>query len=527
MKPRLLSILVLLGALGANPSADAADALTNGDVVALVKAGLGAAVVVAKVRTSAAEFDTSPAALQVLKANGVPDEVVLAMIEAGSKAVAPATEPTEMRPIRLKDELSSSFQRLQNAVVTVWSEFGHGTGFFVEDQGLVVTNQHVVGPSQYFAVQFDDTRKVAARLLAADPTRDVAVLWVNRSAFPDAIAATVAHAVSGAAAVEEGERVFTIGSPLSQRKILTTGVVSKIEARAIISDVNINPGNSGGPLFNSIGEVVGITTFGEGSGRVGPGVSGIVRIEQAATILDEARKKISDETVPSAEFLPVEPREPFPIDAIKAAGRLDKFDMRPYSFNAGSYDISLVTPILAAREGGGQRAAAKEKEKRTKHEDAQFDPMADLFSWAEYVGELKPVVTIRATPKLAETFMSGLGRGLAAASGARYLGAAKMRFKTDFYRMRVRCGVKEIAPIHPAKIAHVVNVRNPFVNATDATYEGLYTYPVDAFSPECGMVTLELMSEKDPSKPTIKVLDKKTVDAIWNDFGAWRDSRQK
>jgi S1-C subfamily serine protease len=495
------------------------DSLKNSDVVALIKSGLGSTIVIAKIKSTTTEFDTSPAALQNLKASDVPDDVILAMIEASATA-APVIQA---KPARLKDDLSSYFQRLQNTVVTVWSEFGHGTGFFVDSQGLVMTNQHVVGPSEYLSVQFDDKRKVPARLMAADASKDVAVLWIDLSQFPEAIVAPLAESTPQSQAVEEGERVFTIGSPLSQRKILTTGVVSKIESRAIISDININPGNSGGPLFNSLGQVVGITTFGE-SERSGPGVSGIVRIEQAMPVLDEARKKMSGMTPPPPQLLPVEPREPFPIEAVKAAGKIEKFETKPYFFNAGDYEVAIVTPLLSARQGGGQREAAKEKQKRTKKADDQFDPLADLFSWAEYVGELRPVVTIRATPKLAETFWSGFGRGMAAAGGAHYLGPAKMRFKADFYRMRLRCGEKEIVPIHPAKIARLVNVKNPFINATDATYEGFYTYPVEAFNPDCGTVTLELVSEKDPSKTVTKVLDKKTVDAVWSDFAPWRDS---
>src|SRR5216684_8411979 len=166
-------------------------------------------------------------------------------------------------PGRKVDEMTTLFQKYQNAVVTVWSEIGGGTGFCVDKAGLIITNQHVIGPSALISVQFDPKRKVSATVLAFDPEKDVAVLWANPLAFPEMIAAPIAKPESGKESVIEGERVFTIGSPLSQRKILTSGMASKVESRAIISDININPGNSGGPLFSSVGEVVGITTFGE------------------------------------------------------------------------------------------------------------------------------------------------------------------------------------------------------------------------------------------------------------------------
>src|SRR5208283_1164960 len=121
----------------------------------------------------------------------------------------------------------------------------------------------------------------------------------------------------GKEAVIEGERVFTIGSPLSQRKILTSGIVSKIEERAIISDININHGNSGGPLFNSNGVVVGITTFGDTSARGGPGISGIVRIEEAFPLIEKAKNAMASSPKPSDELLPSEPTDRFPIAALK------------------------------------------------------------------------------------------------------------------------------------------------------------------------------------------------------------------
>ncbi len=484
--------------------------LKNGDVVGLIKAGLSPTVINAKIMSTTSSFDTSPAALQELKAAGVPDEVIVTMLQA-------PTSPSPTARTRVKDEMSTHFQRLQNSVLTVWSETGHGTGFIVDAKGLIVTNHHVVGPSRYIAVQFDEKHKIAAVLLASDPSRDVAVLWADTSVFPMAIAAPLAATFPG---VEEGERVFTIGSPLSQRKILTSGVASKLEARAILSDVNINPGNSGGPLFNSLGEVVGITTFGDFTSR-GPGVSGIVRLEEALPLIEKARAQMADRQPPPGEWLPVEPTEPFPLETIKAA-RAQKLDVKPYVFGAGDYDMGVLTPVFLYRADEGEREAVKSKQKRTKQQDEAFDPSANLYNWAEYAGHYQAVVTIRATPKLRETFWSSMGRGLAAAGGAYHLGQANMKFKTDFLRMDLFCGQKLIAPIHPAKIAHVIDVRNAYIKATDATYEGLYTYPVDAFSPDCGVTMLKLYSEKKPGDPTVKVLESKTVARVWADFEGWR-----
>jgi len=430
-------------------------------------------------------------------------------------------------PSRKVDELTTLFQKYQNAVVTVWSEVGSGTGFCVDKAGLIVTNQHVIGPSALISVQFDAKRKVSATVLAFNPEKDVAVLWANPSAFPEMIVAPIAKSETGKESVIEGERVFTIGSPLSQRKILTSGMASKVEARAIISDININHGNSGGPLFNSVGEVVGITTFRE---SVGPGVAGIVRIEEALPILDQARKKMSDGALPSARYLPVEPTDTYPLDTLKETISAEKFNRHPYLFSESGFDVAMVTPVLKYRmEAEVQLAAAKEKGKRTKKHEAAvqntFEPLRDLRGWAEYAGEYKAVLMVQAAPQLRETFMSALGRGLAS-SGGGYGGPAHLKYKTDFYRMRLLCGGKEVEPIHPGKAATVVSAHNAFVNVTDATYVGIYSYPADALQPSCGEVVLELYSEKEPDKPNRKVLDSKAVERIWADFQPYFAQRQ-
>jgi len=165
--------------LAATLGAQEPQVLTNEDILGLVKAGLGSTLIATKIASSPCRFDTSPGALQQLKGAGVPDDVLMAMVQA------PA--PTAAAPRgRIKDEMTVHFQRLQNTVLTVWSETGHGTGFIVDPQGLILTNHHVLGPSEYIAVQFDSARKVRAVRLETDPLKDVAVIWADLRAMPEA-----------------------------------------------------------------------------------------------------------------------------------------------------------------------------------------------------------------------------------------------------------------------------------------------------------------------------------------------------
>jgi S1-C subfamily serine protease len=206
---------------------------------------------------------------------------------------------SELTSTPVVDNLALVYKKYRNSVVTILAEYGpaKGTGFIIDASGLILTNQHVVRTSQWIAVQADDEHRLPATLLAADSEKDVAVLWINPAKVPDIAPLTLLPA--GGEPAVEGERVFTIGSPLHQSKIMTTGIVSKVEKRAIISDVNINHGNSGGPLFNSQGVVIGITTFGDLTRQGGPGISGIVRIEQTRDVVAEAKAKMSSTPRPA------------------------------------------------------------------------------------------------------------------------------------------------------------------------------------------------------------------------------------
>src|SRR6266481_4398698 len=420
------------------------------------------------------------------------------------------------------NDLTEHFKRLKNTVVTVRSESGHGTGFFVDAKGLILTNQHVVGNSEYLAVQFDRTHKIAAKLIAADPQKDVALLSVNMAALPNASPAPLYRAGVGRTPVQEGERVFTIGSPLSLDKIITTGIVSKVEQHTIMSDININPGNSGGPLFNGAGQVIGLTTFGTRA-EGGPGVSGTVRIEEALALLEQNRAKAAG-TPPPAALLPVEPLTPYPAGGLKAALQGEKFDPKPYYMNAGDFEVALSTPPFDYREKEEDRLRAERTQKKRNRRDTNNTDTAQQDAnrensprdWESEAGGHRAVFGIYVVPKIREGFGSALSRSL-----RNGYGAANLKFKTDFQSMKLFCGEKEIQPIHPGRIPVTVNVHNASVKLEDSTYKGVYFYPPDAVNPHCGTVKIAIYSSKK-EEPVIKILDGSTADRIWADFDAFR-----
>ena len=148
-------------------------------------------------------------------------------------------------------------------------EVSSGTGFFVTQDGYLLTNRHVVDDEgvSYFVVT-NDGEELPAELVDIDPVQDIAVLRVQGDSF-----STVTLGDSDD--IRIGQTVIAIGNTLSEfRNTVTKGVVSGINRRvtagdsynaevidqAIQTDAAINPGNSGGPLINLLGEVIGINT---------------------------------------------------------------------------------------------------------------------------------------------------------------------------------------------------------------------------------------------------------------------------
>ena len=137
-----------------------------------------------------------------------------------------------------------------------------GSGFIIDGDGSILTNNHVVENAEKIVVKLSDGREVEAKVVGRDPKTDLAVIKIN--AKGDLSVATLGDSDS----VEVGEWVVAIGNPFGLDNTITAGIVSAKGRHIgagpydnfIQTDASINPGNSGGPLINLRGEVVGINT---------------------------------------------------------------------------------------------------------------------------------------------------------------------------------------------------------------------------------------------------------------------------
>ncbi|MBW4437754.1 MAG: trypsin-like peptidase domain-containing protein [Pleurocapsa minor GSE-CHR-MK-17-07R] len=142
-----------------------------------------------------------------------------------------------------------------------------GSGFVIDQQGHIVTNNHVVDDATLIEVRFFDGRIARGEIVGLDPDSDLAVIQVSDVPAEALFPLTLGN--SGGLYV--GQEVIAIGAPFNQAWTMTTGIVSALDrsiqgltqfsiGSAIQTDAAINPGNSGGPLLNLSGEVIGVNS---------------------------------------------------------------------------------------------------------------------------------------------------------------------------------------------------------------------------------------------------------------------------
>ena len=152
-------------------------------------------------------------------------------------------------------------QVMPSLVVVRGRRFGAGAGIAWDANGLILTNNHVVGRHSPIVLLQDD-REYDSKLVARDPDVDLALLSIDATDLTPLRPASVSPRV--------GEMVFAFGHPWGQRNTVTRGIVSALvyaqnrrgEKLPIVrSDASLAPGNSGGPLVNAKGEVIGINAM--------------------------------------------------------------------------------------------------------------------------------------------------------------------------------------------------------------------------------------------------------------------------
>jgi len=183
---------------------------------------------------------------------------------------------TRVSPAR---DVSSLVKQIGEAVVQVKTPEGLGSGFFINEDGYLITNFHVIEGETEISVevyhqldgQLDRETYKQVKIIAINKFHDLALLHIEDKGTPKFKPVTL----GSADALNVGDGVFAIGSPLGLERTVTQGILStktrQLEGELYLqTSTQINPGNSGGPLFNLAGEVVGVTnmkiTFGEGLG---------------------------------------------------------------------------------------------------------------------------------------------------------------------------------------------------------------------------------------------------------------------
>ena len=350
-------------------------------------------------------------------------------VESGPAGATPTTAVLENDP-------SSLLTEWQDSVVALWTPTTHASGFVIDAKGLIATNQRVIGTATSVEVQLTPAVKVAARVLAADPQRDVAILWID----PKIVAAVrpvplgcAPASVPAKPSVEVGQEIFTIGVALREPKGLTSGTVSRVEAHDIESDLAPPAGSTGGPVFTAGGGVVGLTSVvGENVEKDDKddnderrrGDIRVVRLDDVCGVVASAEKNMKDAAPPNGTHLPVEPLRPFPVEALKDAGKRRAGSLSPYRMSSSDFDIAFITPVMTyGAQYQAEQASGRERSAVPGAQDAEqpfVRPLMDFSNWSEYVADFPPVLLVRVTPKLVESFWMKVARGAAYDTGCRH-----------------------------------------------------------------------------------------------------------
>ncbi|WP_020653263.1 DegQ family serine endoprotease [Massilia niastensis] len=247
---------------------------------------------------------------------------------------------------------------------------GVGSGFIVSEDGIVLTNAHVVEGADEVTITLTDRREFKAKVLGADRRSDVAVLKLNAGNLPYL-------RIGDSSRIRVGEWVVAIGSPFNLDNTVTAGIISA-KARdtgeylpLIQSDVAVNPGNSGGPLINMRGEVIGINSQIATLSGAYNGISFAVPIDEVMRVADQIKKtgkvtrgrlgvQISEVTRDVAESLGLGKARGAEVSMVEQGGPAEKGGIKVgdiiLKFNGQPIETTRDLPRLVGATKVGARA---------------------------------------------------------------------------------------------------------------------------------------------------------------------------
>ncbi|MFD0820969.1 S1C family serine protease, partial [Micromonospora zhanjiangensis] len=259
------------------------------------------------------------AGLALMAGSGVAGGIIALALDGNSSPTISRTYSAA--PIINGADLPKIASSVQNSVVSITTGSGEGSGVILSADGYVLTNNHVVATASGGTVKvvFADGKSATARIVGTDPKTDLAVVQA------DGVSGLNAAKLGDSDAMQVGDTVLALGSPLGLQGSVTSGIISardrtiqtgnendqqqnpfqpKQQQQAVSSisgllqtDAPINPGNSGGALVNTRGEVIGINTAiatsGQSTGNIGVGFA--IPSNKAKIVADALRagKKVS------------------------------------------------------------------------------------------------------------------------------------------------------------------------------------------------------------------------------------------
>src|SRR3972149_4228442 len=257
-----------------------------------------------------------------------------------------------------------------------FSQRSLGSGFIIDPDGFILTNNHVVINAEKIVVKLSDGREFEAKAIGKDPKTDIALIKIGAAGKLPTVS------LGDSDKLQVGEWVLAIGNPFGLDQTVTAGIVSAkgriVGAGAydnfIQTDASINPGNSGGPLVNMQGEVVGVDTaiFTRSGGNIGIGFA--IPINLVKDLLPELRTKgkvvrgwlgvaIQRVTPALAEGLGLEKSRGALVTFVATNSPADRAGMKVgdviIEFDGNKIDNSDKLPLVVARTPVGKDVTVK------------------------------------------------------------------------------------------------------------------------------------------------------------------------